>query len=74
MTDSPDPPDRTVDTAWLLAAAMAMRKEFEHRLKMDSDFKRFAAILASLNAETARFMRPRMHLGDEDQSDDEEAD
>ena len=62
--------DRTVDTAWLLAAANAIDQEFEGRLKLDENFLAFAGLLESLHSMTQKFIRPRAHLippGDEDE-------
>jgi hypothetical protein len=61
-----DDPARTVDTAWLRAAASAIAEEFNYRLKLDEDVVEFAETLASLHEMTQEFLRPRMHLLEED--------
>jgi hypothetical protein len=58
-----EPENRTVDTAWLLAAAFAIDQEFEEgRLKLDEDFLAFAGLLDRLHHMAQDFIRPRAHL------------
>ena len=62
MDDQP----RTVDTAWLRAAASAIEEEFNHRLRLDDDLVAFAETLAGLHGMTQEFLRPRLHFLEED--------
>jgi hypothetical protein len=55
--------DRTVDTAWLLAAVNAIDQEFdEGRLKFDESFLAVAGTLHELHQMAQDFIRPRAHL------------